>query len=303
MWELIASFIIIGSTLWITLNIMVNGIPGWTKENWSFVNTKTSDITGLTIQTPGIIGNTMVFTFVLVIITIALSFPFALCTALFLSEYAGTNSKIGKIIRFFLDSLGGTPSIIFGIFGVLLFRTTFNIAGGRLSIIAAALTMVLVVIPTFTRSIEQTLVTIPNSYRQASYALGASKFETIRKVIIPEAIPGIASGMVLSTGRIIAETAPVYLLIGMLGNINIDLMDQGWTMTTKILYNQVYASGNTNQLLKESYAIAAAAIMLVASLIIISETIPQQLKYIYKPINSFMSKNVYKKLFNRKARS
>lgn len=303
MWEIISASIILGSTIWITLTIMINGVPGWTKERWAFVTTETSDITGLSILTPGIIGNTIVFTFILIIITLFLSFPFALGTALFLSEYAGADTKLGKIIRFFLDSLGGTPSIIFGIFGVLLFRTVFNIAGGRLSVIAAALTMVLVVIPTFTRSIEQTLITIPDAYRQASYALGASKFETIRKVILPQAIPGIASGIVLSAGRIISETAPIYLLIGMLGNIKVDLMDQGWTMTTKILYNQVYATGNTIKLLKESYAIAAAAIMLIACLIIFSETIPQQIKYIYKPMHLFLSKNVYRKVFYRRAKS
>lgn len=168
----------------------------------------------------------MVFTLVLVILSILIALPFAFATAIYLSEYAG-NKKSGKTIRFFLDSLGGTPSILFGLFGVVFFRQIIGLGSGGYSLIAGALTMVIVIIPTFTRAIEQVLVKIPTELRMASYSLGASKFETIRKVIIPQALPGMITGIILSAGRVIAETAPVYLTIGMLGSIELNINGEG----------------------------------------------------------------------------
>lgn len=168
----------------------------------------------------------MVFTVVLVLLTILISLPISLATALYLSEYA-KNKKSGNVIKFFLDSLGGTPSILFGMFGIIFFRQVLEIGNGGFSLIAGSLTMVIVIIPTFTRSIEQVLAQIPDDLRMASYSLGASKFETIKKVIIPQALPGMIIGIILSAGRVIAETAPVYLTIGMLGSVNLALDGQG----------------------------------------------------------------------------
>lgn len=166
------------------------------------------------------------FTIVLVLLTILISLPISLATALYLSEYA-KNKKSGSVIKFFLDSLGGTPSILFGMFGIIFFRQVLNIGNGGFSLMAGALTMVIVIIPTFTRSIEQVLARIPDDLRMASYSLGASKFETIRKIIIPQALPGIITGVILSAGRVIAETAPVYLTIGMLGSVNLSVDGSG----------------------------------------------------------------------------
>ena len=124
--------------------------------------------------------------------------------------------------------------------------------------------MTLVILPTFTRTIEQVLIRIPDTHRNASYALGASKFETIRKIILPQAIPGIATGIILSIGRIISETAPIYLTLGMFAGTDISLMSPGHTITTDILNNQLFSSMNAETALEKSYKLAAVAIILVA---------------------------------------
>ena len=285
--------IVIGSLFWITLDIFVKGVPHWEAKDWRFTYEEINPYTDEITKSKGIIGNTLSFTIVLVLITIVLATPFSFGTALFLSEYA-RDTKTGKTIKFFIDSLNGTPSILFGIFGVLLFRNYLQIANGGLSVIAAALTMVLVIIPTFTRSIEQSLIVVPNSYRNASYALGASKFETIRKVVIPNAFSGIVTGVILSSGRIISETAPVYLLIGMMGNIELDVMGQGWTMTTKILFNQVWATPSEQNII-EVYKIASVSFMLVGFLITIAEFIKPIYYKGVKPTCTFI-KNKFKKI-------
>lgn len=284
--EVLAFAVVIGSIVWIIVDVFSVGIPAWEANMWKFTYQEQDDLFG-TVTKPGIIMNTMVFTLILIGMSIAFAIPFALGTALYLSEYA-QNRKLGKAIRFFLDSLGGTPSILFGIFGVIMFRQTLGLGiNGGFSLLAGVLTMTIVILPTFTRSIEQVLVKVPQELRDASFALGASKFETIRKIVIPHAFPGIITGIILSAGRVISETAPVYLTIGMMGNTSIALNGEGWTMTTKILYNQIWATDNYQDMIRQSYAIASAAIMMVAGLIALAESVEfisrLKRKAIFKP--------------------
>ncbi len=285
--EIISIALIIGVIGWIVLDIFIKGVPNWNRKDWSWSYYEWTPIGK--IERPGAIGNTMVFTLVLVLISIAISLPLALATALYLSEYA-RNKKTGSVIKFFLDSLGGTPSILFGMFGIIFFRQMLNIGNGGFSLIAGALTMVIVILPTFTRSIEQVLTKIPDDLRMASYSLGASKFETLRKIVVPQALPGIITGVILSAGRVIAETAPVFLTIGMLGNIHLSADGSGWTMTTKILYNQIFSTSSSAEMLSQSYAIAAASLLLITMLILFSESIKPIVqkklisRYVVRPI-------------------
>ena len=257
--ELICTFIILGSAVWLILDVLITGLPKWHVNDWKFVYKNNAGK-----QIAGEIMNPLIWTIVLLEISIIIALPFALGTALFLSEYA-REKRSGKIVRFFLDSLGGTPSILFGIFGVIFFLDTMGLRNqvGSTSLIAGALTMTLVILPTFTRTIEQVLIRIPDSYRNASYSLGASKFETIRKIIIPQAIPGIATGIILSVGRIVSETAPIYLTLGMFAGTDISLTSPGHTLTTDILNNQVFSSLNSEVALEKSYKLASVAIILV----------------------------------------
>ena len=258
--ESLSMIIVLGSAAWIFLDVLITGVPKWEGNDWKF-----SYINSSGKQIAGDIMNPLIWTIVLLEISILIALPFALGTALFLSEYA-RNKHSGRVVRFFLDSLGGTPSILFGIFGVIFFLDTMGLRNqvGSTSLIAGALTMTLVILPTFTRTIEQVLIRIPDTHRNASYALGASKFETIRKIILPQAIPGIATGIILSIGRIISETAPIYLTLGMFAGTDISLMSPGHTITTDILNNQLFSSMNAETALEKSYKLAAVAIILVA---------------------------------------
>lgn len=285
--EVISLVLILGSIFWICIEVFTKGLPNWEKKDWQWSYYEWTYLGK--VERPGVLANTLVFTVVLVVLTILISLPISLASALYLSEYA-RNKKSGNIIKFFLDSLGGTPSILFGMFGIIFFRQILGIGNGGFSLIAGALTMVIVIIPTFTRSIEQVLTQIPDDLRMASYSLGASKFETIKKVIIPQALPGIIIGVILSSGRVIAETAPVYLTIGMLGNVDLAITGQGWTMTTKILYNQVFSTSSYQDALRESYAIASTALLLVTVLILFAESIKPIVKY--RPITNYFIKPI-----------
>ncbi len=267
--EVLSIFIIIGSISWILTDILSIGITKF--------EPKDGDITQNGVM------NAMVWTILLIITSIGIAIPFALGTALYLSEYA-KNRKSGNVIKFFLDALGGTPSILFGIFGMVLFLDLMKLNShlGSTSLIAGGLTMSLVILPTFTRSIEQVLISIPESQRMAAYALGSSKFETIRKVILPKAIPGIVSGIILSMGRVVSETAPVFLTLGMSFNKHFDLLGRGQTLTTKILSNQIFGTSAEHIKIDTSYKYATAAIILVATIILLS--------YSIEPITQFIGK-------------
>lgn len=276
--ETLAMAIVIGFSLWISLDVLLTGVKAWTPEDWTWSNWNETH----TRKVASSIANPLLWTLLFVFITIVVAFPFALLTAIYLSEYAA-QKKRGKVIKFFLDSLGGTPSIIFGIFGSLFFVKTLHMASNmQFSLIAGSMTMLLVILPTFTRSIEQVLQRVPQAIRDASYALGASKTKTIFTIVVPRSISGIAAGVVLSAGRIVAETAPVYLTLGsVIMNTSVELTGPGHTLTTEILGLFWTSNGSTiADLMKPAYKLGAAAILLSASFAIIGEMIEPIVKKI-----------------------
>ena len=268
--EIFSMIIISSFTFWIIFDILYNGIPTWTLNDWKYsykVNSSSHSI-------PGSIANPLVFTVILIAIVIFISFPISLFIAIYLSEYA-KEKKYAKVIRFFLDSLGGTPSVLFGIFGSIFFIQTLNLRIEKIpySLIAGALTMVLVVIPAFTRSIEQTILRVPKSYCEASVALGASKIRTIFKIIIPQSISGITTGIILTSGRVIAETAPVYLTLGgILSAGEINFLSPGHTLTTEIL-GTFWTSPNFELQRQIGYKLGSAAIILSIFISLIAESV------------------------------
>ncbi|WP_027120728.1 phosphate ABC transporter permease PstA [Mycoplasmopsis lipofaciens] len=268
-WEIISALIVISIVFWILIEIITKGVPN--------INSKDFDI-----KKDGIM-NALIWTLILISVSIIIALPLALFTAIFLSEYA-QNNWFGKIVKFFLDSLGGTPSILFGIFGMVLFIQILDIkeARGQSSLLAGALTMMLVILPTYTRSVEQVIINIPYEMREASLALGATKWETIRKIIIPQAIAGIISGTILSMSRIISETAPVFLTLGMSYNPKFGLLKHGQTLTTHILGNQIYDIQNESARIASSYKYALATIIIITLLITISYSINPLIQWIKK---------------------
>lgn len=169
--------------------------------SWDFLTTMPKD--GMTKGgiLPAIIG-----TLYLTLGSIILAFPLGVLSAIYMNEYARKGSKIVRFIRFMTNNLSGIPSIVFGIFGMSLFVNTLSFGD---SILAGSLTLALLVLPIVITTTEEALKQIDDSFRHASYALGASKLKTIRKVVLPMALPNIITGLILSIGRVSGETAPI----------------------------------------------------------------------------------------------
>ena len=190
----LASIITVASIIFIIIYILVNGIPNLTTDLFSLhYNSKNQSML------PSIF-NTVFITF----LTLLIAVPIGIFSAVYLVEYAKKGSKLVKVIRVTTETLAGIPSIVFGLFGFLAFVIAL---GWGYSMIAGVLTLVMMVLPTIIRTTEEALLAVPNSYREGSFGLGAGKIRTIFKIIVPTAIPGILSGVILAIGRIVGETA------------------------------------------------------------------------------------------------
>ena len=252
--EWISVAFVVAFVTWITINIIWKGSSGFTAGNLFTMQKDT-------------LGNSFMYTLLLIELTILISTPLSIATALYLTEFSRKTSKSNIIIKFFIDSLSGTPSILFGMFGLIFFLRFMHLADANYwkvgSVWAGALTMTLVVIPTFTRSIEQTFLKVPNNMREAAYSLGAGKWETIRKIVIPTAISGIVTGIILSIGRILSETAPVFLTMGIVSGNNFSPGQPGQTLTTRILYYMIYSPLPPSQATAIAYQAALLSFILV----------------------------------------
>jgi phosphate transport system permease protein len=182
----------------------------------------------------GGISTTVLTTVYMVLLTLAIATPIGVGAAIYLVEYAGEMGgqsgvmrQVVTVIRFAVETLAGVPSIIYGLFGFALFVTVMKLG---LSMISGALAGACLILPTIIRTTEEALLTVSRSYREGSLALGATKWQTNYKVVLPAALPGIVTGIILGVGRIVSETAVFYVTLG--GSINLpeSVMDQGRTM-------------------------------------------------------------------------
>jgi phosphate transport system permease protein len=165
-------------------------------------------------------------TIFLAALSILLATPLGIGTAIFLTEYT-RETTLTRIIRFGIESLSGIPSIIYGLFGFIFFVIKL---GFGWSLLSGTLTMTIMILPTIIRTSEEAIKAVPNSYRMVSYSLSASKWETVTKVVIPSAAPGILTGIMLSIGRAVEETAVVIFTMGSALRLPTSLFDSGRTM-------------------------------------------------------------------------
>ena len=173
-------------------------VKGVSSISWQFLTTVPSTIKG----TFGIAGN-LLNTLYIVIITLLIATPVGVGSAIYLNEYAKPG-KIVSTIEFTTEILSGIPSIIFGLFGMVFFGTTL---GFGYSILTGALTLTLMVLPLITRNTQEALKTVPESYRSGALGMGATKWYMIRTILLPSAMPGIITGIILAVGRIVGESA------------------------------------------------------------------------------------------------
>jgi phosphate transport system permease protein len=174
----------------------------------------------------------LVTTLYVVVVSLIIALPIGLMTAIFLNEYTG-NSGIVRALRLAIETLAGIPSILYGLFGLLMFCRFFRFGQ---SILAGACTLSIMILPVIIRTTEESLKTIPISFREASLSLGATKFQTIIHVVLPSALPGIVTSIILAIGRVVGESAPVLLTVGITRNLPRSIFDSGRTLTIHLYY-------------------------------------------------------------------
>lgn len=164
-----------------------------------------------------------------IILSILVATPIGVLAAIYLQEYAKQGSIV-KIIRFATESLAGIPSIVYGLFGGIFFVV---VLGFNYSILSGSLTVSIIILPIIIRTTEEALKTVAPSYREASLGLGATKFQTLYKVIVPSALPGILSGVILSMGRVIGESAAILLTAGTVAQMPRGIFESARTLTVQ----------------------------------------------------------------------
>ena len=238
--------------------ILVRGIGHLSPELFSF--TYNSENASLM---PALV-NTLIITALSLLIAI----PFGVFTAIYLVEYAKKGSRLVKLIRITAETLSGIPSIIYGLFGLLFFCTALK---WSYCLLAGALTLVIMILPLIIRTSEEALLSVPDAYREASFGLGAGKLRTIFHVVLPTAIPGILSGVILATGRIVGETAALMYTAGSVAKIP-NLMGSGRTLAV-----HMYVLSSEGLYMDQAYATAVVLLVFVLVLNGISNLLAKQL--------------------------
>lgn len=239
--------------------ILVKGIPNLTPDlfAWEYNSENVSCM-------PAII-NTIVIT----LLTLLIAVPFGIGAAIYLAEYAKKGNRLVKLIRTMAETLSGIPSIVYGLFGMMFFVTALRL---NLSILSGAFTLAIMVLPTVMRTSEEALLTVPDSYREGSYGLGAGRLRTIVRVILPSAMPGILAGVILAAGRIVGETAALIYTSGSATGTVGSVMDSGRTLAI-----HMYVLTNEGLYTDEAWGTAVVLIALVLGVNTLSEFIAKRL--------------------------
>jgi phosphate transport system permease protein len=234
----------------IILYILIQGIP---LINWEFLSTNPQG----GISGEGGILSTVVSTLYLIGITLVLLVPVGIGSAVYLSEYAPDN-RLTRIIRYGIETLAGVPSIIFGLFGYALFVTVLSF---NFSILSGALTLVCLLLPTMITTTEEALKAVPYSYREGALALGTTRWQMISRVVLPSAMPGIVTAVILCIGRAIGETACLYVTMGGSAAMPSSLLSGGRTLALHVYYLAM----ETNAMDK---AMATASVLIIIIILI-----------------------------------
>ena len=232
-------------TLFIVGYVLIQGIPNL---SWEFLSTKPSYLSGNIGILPDILN-----TVYIVIATLLIVIPLGVGAAVYLTEYA-TNQKLVSIIEYAAEALSGIPSIIYGLVGMLIFSNSLGT-----SLMSGALTLVIMNLPTIMRNTQESLKTVPQSYREGAFGLGAGKWRVVRTVVLPGCVDGVITGCILSVGRILGESAALLFTAGFAHALNgfVERLGSAGATLTVALY--VYAKEQG----EFGVAFAIAAILMV----------------------------------------
>lgn len=230
--------------IFIIAYILINGVPNlsWSLFQWNYNSENSS-------MMPAII-NTVIMT----VLALVIAVPFGIGAAVYLVEYAKRGNKLVGIVRITAETLTGIPSIVYGLFGMLFFVTQLK---WRLSMLAGAFTLAIMILPVIMRTTEEALMAVPDSYREGSFGLGAGKFRTVFKIILPSAMPGILSGVILAIGRIVGETAALMYTAGTVPAV------QGLLSSGRTLAVHMYVLSSEGLYMGPAYATAVILLVVV----------------------------------------
>lgn len=228
--------------------ILIKGVPHLKPDLFAF-NYTTDNVSLM----PALF-NTVIMTFFSLLIAV----PLGIFSAIFLVEYSGKGNKFVDIIRITTETLSGIPSIVYGLFGMLFFVSALK---WGFSLMAGAFTLAIMILPLIMRTTEEALKSVPDSYREGSFGLGAGKLRTVFRVVLPSAVPGILAGVILAIGRIVGETAALIYTAGTVPELAANPMDSGRTLAIH-MYNLSNEALYTNQ----AYATAVVLLVLVVGI-------------------------------------
>ena len=256
---LLSAFLTFAVLLFLIAYILIHGIPYISAD--LFALEYNSDNVSLF---PALI-NTVAMTLLSLIIAV----PLGIFSAIFLVEYAKRGNRFIGVIRLTTETLSGIPSIVYGLFGMLFFVTTLK---WGLSLLAGAFTMAIMILPLVMRTTEEALKSVPDSYREGSFGLGAGKLRTIFRIVLPSAVPGILAGVILAIGRIVGETAALMYTSGTVAQIPKNVLGSGRTLAL-----HMYVLANEGLHTDKAYATAVILLILVIGINMLSGVIAKKI--------------------------
>ena len=256
---LLAAALTVGTLLFLLIYILIRGIP-YLKPSlfaWAY-NTENVSLMPA-----------MINTIVMTVLSLLIAIPMGVGSAIYLVEYAKRGSKFVELIRLTTETLSGIPSIIYGLFGYLLFVIQLHFG---YSILGGALTISILILPLIMRQTEEALEAVPDHFREGSLGLGAGKLRTIFSIVLPSAVPGILAGIILAIGRIVGETAALIYTAGTVAGIPNSIMGSGRTLAI-----HMYVLTNEGLYTNQSYATAVVLLLVVTMINALSSMLAKKL--------------------------
>lgn len=244
----------------ITSYILIRGIPNLKPELFSLVYNSEN----VSLLSP------LVNSFLSAVLALLIAVPAGVFSAVYLVEYSKKGSRLVKIVRLTSETLSGIPSIVYGLFGMLFFVTTLGLG---MSLLSGVFTLAIMVLPLIMRTTEEALLAVPDSYREGSFGLGAGRLGTVLKIVLPAAVPGILSGVILAAGRIIGETAALIYTAGTVPQFAFNP-----ELSARTLAVHLYVLSGEGQHMNESYAVAVVLLALVLVINTISYAVARRIR-------------------------
>ncbi len=256
---ILGAVVTMGAFLSLVGYILMKGIPNLKPSlfAWEYTSENCS-------MTPAIV-NTVIMT----LAALLFAAPFGIFTAIYMTEYARRGSRLVKTVRTAAETLSGIPSIVYGLFGFLFFLTKL---GWGFSLISGACTLAIMILPLIMRTAEEAIRSVSDTYREGSFGLGAGRLRTVFRIVLPAAMPGILSGIILATGRVVGETAALIYSAGTVAQIPSSVFSSVRTLSV-----HMYVLSNEGLHMGEAFATAAVLLILVAILNAASSKVAQKL--------------------------